>query len=83
MQILADVLGEAILISRRSEQACFGAALTAGIGTGLYRDYHEAAELVPEPAETVEPRADVLDLYAERYGEYIRMYGAMTGGRKN
>ncbi|MCE5249760.1 xylulokinase [bacterium] len=74
MQILADIFDEPVQVSRRTEQACFGAALVAGIGTGIYRDYWHAAELVPPPAETVYPQKENTERYRERYDEYMRLY---------
>ncbi len=46
MQILADVFGRPVAVSTQDEQACFGAALLAGIGTEVYGDYWKAAEFV-------------------------------------
>jgi xylulokinase len=74
MRITADILNEPIRVSRQTEQACFGAALVAGIGTGIYRDYWHAAELVPPPGETINPCDEHVERYNERYDEYRRVY---------
>ncbi|MBA7589401.1 Xylulose kinase [subsurface metagenome] len=55
MQILADTFDRPMSITDQDEQACFGAALVAGIGTGVYRDFREAANVVSPPSRIVEP----------------------------
>ena len=74
MQIMSDIFDIPILVSQHTEQACFGAALLAGIGTGVYCDYHEAAGLVPAPSETVAPLCDNVDCYGERFEDFKEMY---------
>lgn len=40
--MLADVSGLRIELPQVEETGCFGAALAARVGTGVYRDFHEA-----------------------------------------
>ena len=77
MQIMADILNEPIQVSGQTEQACFGAALVAGIGVGIYKDYRDAARLVPVPVETVEPRADYTDRYTVLFERFKKVYREM------
>ncbi|HFF6445972.1 TPA: FGGY-family carbohydrate kinase, partial [Shigella sonnei] len=42
MQMLADVSGLRIELPQVEETGCFGAALAARVGTGVYRDFSEA-----------------------------------------
>jgi len=74
MQIMADIFNEPIQISGQSEQACFGAALVAGIGAGMYKNYRDAAALVPAPLETVDPGAGNTELYAALYERFKQVY---------
>jgi len=71
---MADILNEPVQVSGQTEQACFGAALVAGIGAGIYKDYRDAAQLVPAPVETVEPRADYTDMYTVLFERFKKVY---------
>lgn len=46
MQILSDVFQVEIKLSKMAEQAAVGAAMTAGVGCGLYPDYQTAFQEV-------------------------------------
>jgi len=74
MQIMADSFAMPLNISAVDEQACFGAALCAGIGAGIYDSYWKAAEIVPEHEKTVEPEAGNFEMYEEKYEKYRRIY---------
>ncbi|MBN1293789.1 MAG: xylulokinase [Candidatus Latescibacteria bacterium] len=81
MQLLADIFGRPIKISSQNEQACFGTALVAGIGTGIYKNYWEAVKLAPESTETVEPQREKTERYRELYEKYLRLYrNTMSNG---
>ncbi len=49
------------------EQACFGAALLAGIGTGVYDSYWKAAEFVPASEKIIETEKQKFEIYKEKY----------------
>ena len=70
IQIMADIFEMPLHISSAREQACFGAALLAGIGTGLYDSYWKASELVPRPEKTIEPEVETFEMYKEKYEKY-------------
>ena len=74
MQIMADSFAMPLHISAVREQACFGAALLAGLGTGVYDSYWKAAELVPEPEKIVEPEEENFDIYEEKFEKYKTAY---------
>lgn len=78
-QIVADVLGRNVCVSGRDEQACFGAALLAGIGTGTFRDYRDALDHVPEPSEPVVPDTARAERYGAQYGRYLDTYRTLMG----
>ena len=42
-QIKADVLGKEIRVPAASTASCLGAAVLAGVGTGLYESFDDAA----------------------------------------
>lgn len=70
VQIIADVFNLPIRISDQDEQACFGAALLAGIGTEVYKDYWKAAEMVRMPERTVEPDKENARLYEDQFERF-------------
>ncbi len=49
MQMLADVSGLRIELPQVEETGCFGAALAARVGTGVYRDFSEAQRDLQAP----------------------------------
>jgi len=69
-QIMADVFNLPIRISDQDEQACFGAALLAGIGTGVYKDYWKAAEMVRKPERTVEQDKENVRRYEDQFERF-------------
>ena len=77
-RIIADVFNLPVSVSGREEPSCFGAALTAGVGTGVYADWHEAANKVDRSSRTFEPEPGVVDIYRERYAFYVKELQAQT-----
>lgn len=73
-QILADVLGLPLQKSPITEQAPVGAALLAGIGTGVYRNYEEAGALTARYGAATEPVAERRALYDALYEEFKALY---------
>ncbi len=71
MQIMADSFGLPLHFSAIQEPSCLGAALIAGIGTGVYKSYKEAANAVPKSPIMIEPDARNFDLYAETYHRFL------------
>jgi xylulokinase len=77
MQMQADILGHDVYKSRVSEQACMGAAITAGVGAGVYRSYGEACEaLVRFEDRVFTPVGENVEAYNEYYGIFRALYGA-------
>jgi len=76
-QIVADVLGRPVAVSRRSEATVRGAALAASVAAGRHPDLASAAaaERV-DVARVLEPRATA---YEELYPRWRRVYEAMLG----
>ena len=77
LQMQADVLGREVCRSSVSEQACMGAAITAGVGAGLYKDYPEACrELVKFEDRIFTPIKENADAYGEYYAIFRDLYAA-------
>jgi len=73
-QIKADVLGIPV-VRVAGDATAAGAALLAGIGTGVYRDAAEATAAGYRPAARVEP----CPRHAEQYGEIYARYRSLLG----
>jgi xylulokinase len=76
-QILADALGMELATTNISEQAAYGAALTAGAGVGIYRSLDEAVERTIRIVSKTEPNAKNAKVYNERYIAYRSLYPAL------
>jgi len=73
--ILADVLEADVYTSTMKEQACVGAALVAGVGTGVYESVREACRSVVRIADDpMRPNAAHRGTYARLYEVYKELY---------
>lgn len=76
-QIQADIYNQAVWLAAGDHHACVGAALLAGLGTGVYASIDEAAALLPKPSEQIEPDAANERFYAERGEIYRGLYAKL------
>lgn len=71
--ILAAIWGRALLISEDDlPRACWGAAILAGVGVGLYRDEREGTAVRQERMRLIEPRPHAI--YQSHFEQYQRLY---------
>lgn len=75
-QILADVTGKAVDIPVVKEATALGAAMSAGVGVGIYSSLTEAAQNVVQWQTTYEPNTDNTELYAEIAQRWQAVYDA-------
>lgn len=73
-QIKADVTGCRIEVPGSDTATSLGAALLAGVGTGVYRNFDEAAERTIRIRRTVEPNPETARAYEKGYRTYRRLY---------
>ncbi len=74
-QIQADVYGKVLFTVTNDEQACAGAAMTAGIGTGIYRDFSDAcSQVVRFEDSTTVPDPAAAETYRTRFEVYRELY---------
>jgi len=76
-QMFADTIGVPMEVSDGAELGARGAALSAGIGVGIYRDYPEAVAQAVRVVRVQEPVAANAPCYLERYAEYQRLVEVM------
>ena len=77
MQNKADVTGKVIEVPELEEAVPLGAAILAGIGTGVYADEQQAFEAVHKPGRVYEPDAEQNARYAERFEVFEQVYPAL------
>ena len=76
-QMFADAIQVPIEVSDGTELGARGAALSAGIGTGVYRDYAEAVEQAVSVVRVHEPIPANSSLYLEGYAIYEQLVRVM------
>lgn len=76
-QIFADTVGVPMEVSDGSELGARGAALSAGIGVGIYKDYDEAVEHAVTITRVQEPIPTNSSRYLARYAEYQNLVKVM------
>lgn len=74
MQTLADVLDRRVRVSASEQTCALGAAMLAAVACGIHDDV-EAAQKAMGCGFDVEyrPREEVVELYARRYDQYLRL----------
>src|SRR2546428_5702225 len=66
-QIIADVLGVELVTTNATEGPAFGAALLAGVASGIYTSVQQACEATVRVMERTEPRPEAERVYAQTY----------------
>jgi sugar (pentulose or hexulose) kinase len=61
----------------QTEPAALGAALSAGVGIGVYPNLETGTTAAYKIAHTYEPRPEVAEAYAQGYRRYLRTYSAL------
>jgi xylulokinase len=80
-QIQADIYGIPVDLVAAEEGAAYGAALLAGVGTGMWASVDAACETAVRVAKRIEPIAENVELLNRRYQEYRKLYPALHGIR--
>jgi xylulokinase len=76
-QILADVLGVELVTTTAQEGPAFGAALLAGVASGVYASVQQACDATVRVVEHTEPRPELESVYARAYEKYRALYPAL------
>lgn len=75
--IQADVYGQDVTLIEAEEGAAYGAALLAGVGTGVWKDVEEACRATIRYRRTVSPEKANAKIYDRRYEVYKMIYPAL------
>jgi len=76
-QILADVLDQPLSPVVDHPGASLGAALIAGIGVGIFKDFSVANSILKSD-NPILPNKDNRDIYDQRFSDYLKMAKNMT-----
>lgn len=74
MQIKADITGKTFVIPRTESAVSLGAAMLAGIGAGIYRDFEDAVTQTVKLGAVYEPSPDAEEIYSGLYRKYLALY---------
>ena len=73
-QIKADVTGKTIQVPTSDTATTLGAALLAGVGCGVYRNYEEAIGQTIVITRTQEPNLENYQIYQNAMRLYLQLY---------
>ena len=76
-QIQADVFNAPVVTINIDEGPAFGAALIAGVGTGVFKSFKQASQRIIKVIEHREPIAENTKIYEKYYRLYNRLYPAL------
>ncbi|MGI6083962.1 MAG: xylulokinase [Acetivibrionales bacterium] len=74
-QIKADITGKAINVLKLNDAAPIGAALLAGVGSGIFKDLIEASQKIKRDIHLhIRPNVHNQDVYNTRFSVYEELY---------
>lgn len=77
-QIKADVTGRTIQVPTSDTATTLGAAILAGVGAGIYRDYEDAVKKTIVITRVQEPNPKNRELYRRAFERYLRLSEMLT-----
>lgn len=78
-QILADVFGTEVVTTTATEGPAYGAALLAGVGTGVWESVEAACASSIHVAQATAPIQSHIGIYETYYEIYRQLYPALKG----
>ncbi len=78
-QIKSDITGKTIVVPSSDTSTTMGAAMLAGVGTGVYKSFEEAVEKTVVVTRTHKPSMDKNKKYKKFYDIYIELYKNLKG----
>ena len=76
-QIKSDITGKPIVVPASDTATTLGAAILAGVGCGMYKDYDEAVSLTVKETRRHEPNLSNKDVYDKTYMTYLELYRSL------
>lgn len=71
-QLVADISGLPVRIPEVADLACVGAAILAGVGSGVYKDAEEGCKSLAVGEQVLLPQPERVEIYAKLLEEYKR-----------
>ncbi|MFZ0282734.1 MAG: FGGY-family carbohydrate kinase, partial [Bacteroidales bacterium] len=78
-QILSDMTGLNVSTMTSSENAALGAAILAGVGTGVFRSIDHGCNLCIELKKVYQPEPEGYKFYRDIYERYLKLYDSLEG----
>ena len=78
-RIIANVMNIRLEIQENDEGPALGGAILAAVGCGKYTDVISAAKSIVKVVETIEPEAELVAKYEEKYKEFKKLYPTVKG----
>lgn len=79
-QIKADITGKELYLTESSQDvACLGAAILAGLATGIFTDIQEACESMVRIKKVYKPNMESHQIYSKQYSKYKRLFSDLIG----
>jgi xylulokinase len=79
LQMIADVFGLPVRPVPGLNGGAIGAAILAGIGTGIYEDFEDAADRVIRTGRVLKPALKRTEHYQANYERFRELYQGMSG----
>jgi len=79
LQVKSNVTNRTFIRPDVTEAPSLGAAILAGVGTGIYRDFDNAIQTVYREISRFEPDPSLVPLYDRQYEVYKEIYPALVG----
>ncbi|MBQ9064596.1 MAG: xylulokinase [Blautia sp.] len=76
-QIKSDITGKTIIVPSSDTATTLGAAILAGVGTGMYSGYEEAVALTVHETRRHEPNPENREVYDRAYSKYLKLYESL------
>jgi xylulokinase len=74
IQLCADIMGRPFTRPKITEAGVLGAAIMAGVGSGVFSSYEAGVETMVEPDRTFEPDVHRHGLYQDRFEKYRQLW---------
>ena len=81
-QIKSDVTGKKIKVPGSDTATAMGAAILAGVGVGIYKDFKEATNQLIEIKREHNPNMENHKTYQKNYEIYLELYDNLKGTMK-
>lgn len=79
-QMQADIFQKPTYTLQTHETGTLGAALYAGVGAGVYKDYKEATDAAVRVSGQYDPNPKLAEAYEDGYRRFVKAYEALAKG---